>query len=76
MTPDANSLPAASSQTGVRAPDRRPRRITRPDPELLIALWKGVWSTVFTVVTLSGLLFACVEDKPGTRHPTGAARHD
>lgn len=67
----------APAKTALGSPEPPPSR-RRPDPEMVWALCKGVWSTLFTIVTLSAAIFVCshVEPKGNHAHPVGAARHD
>lgn len=81
MSADANAITGpAGDDIDVVAQGPSLRRIVPPDTELLLALWKGVWSTFFTGLTLSGLLFACVPDDPTAKQPASnpgkAARHE
>ena len=75
MTSEASGAPASGVQRPESARRARWRRVRPPDPELLLALWKGVWSTAFTVVTLSAALFACVQHKPAVTHKAEVGRH-
>ena len=56
-----------TSRIAIEPPPAR-GRLHRPDPALLWALWKGVWSTVFTVVTLGAVIFVCANVEPKARH--------
>lgn len=71
MTSEASGAPASGVQRPESARRARWRRVRPPDPELLIALWKGVWSTAFTVVTLSAALFACANSTIAPKHQEG-----
>ncbi|MBB4859185.1 hypothetical protein HNO88_002514 [Novosphingobium chloroacetimidivorans] len=75
MSADANSL-IAPVHDGIElvVPEPRRRRIVPPDPEMLMALWKGVWSTFITVFTLSGLLFACAQEDPPAKPRQAVSR--
>lgn len=76
MSADANGI-TVSPREGIElvAPAPRRRRIVPPDPEMLMALCKGVWSTFITVFTLSGLLFACAQEEPPVRPKREVSRH-
>lgn len=71
MTSEASQVPASATQRSAGAQSTRWSRVRRPDPELLIALWKGVWSTAFTVLTLSAALFACANSTIAAKHQEG-----
>jgi hypothetical protein len=74
MTTDANPLSVTVAAPGMRS--RILRVLSRkPDTEMLLALWKGIWSTVFTILTLSALIFVCVHEEPRPGHDQTVHKH-